>query len=400
MSRNNTERIDSNSLKSFASLQSYCTDELGEPTVRGNEIRYHCPFCSPGSPNLTIREVDGIGLWKCWSCDEKGDIYNLSAKLQGKDTKTHFTEILNCISSATVAHTIDGTIRKSTPIPRKNEEHIVPSFLPEKDEALLWQAVDKMCQNKPVREQLAKELGISPVTLLARAQFHELGAVGISPDNRLLYIYVEMDNIGTCRITGCKLRSRQGHSNPYLKIEQGQWKSYGTMNPTPANPKGARFIYPAGKPFNPWGIADLQARGSVVITEGESDALAISEAYNYMREIYSGATDEHTGRPFENIHGHLDSQIPAILSVSGVSGFRREWARLFTGKRIILAFDSDEPGQKATLKTMELLSPFGTVHNWVPPQPCKDARELLQKYGPSTLLASIIQSIGKGGNHA
>lgn len=387
------EKIDPHSFKTFAALQTYCTEELGEPTIKGKEIRYHCPFCEPGSPNLVIRENNGIGLWKCWSCDEKGDIYNLAAKLEGKNTKTHFTEILHSISSLTKTLTINHTTRAPYKKPCQQHTHTPSRYLSEQDETLLWQAMHKMQTDRATREQLAKELGLSPITLLIRAQHPELGAVGITPDNRLLYIYVEMDNIGNLKITGCKLRARPNHPNPYLKIEQGKWKSHGTMNPTAANPKGVRFIYPAGKPYAPWGIADLPARNTVILTEGESDALAYSEAYDHLREIYSGATDEHTGLPYEDIAGTLEAQLPAILSIPGVSGYKKEWTRHFIGKKIIIAYDTDEAGQKAALKTRDLLSPVAKTHNLKLPPPYKDAREIIQKKGAAALLAITIQNL-------
>ncbi|NQW99674.1 toprim domain-containing protein [bacterium] len=100
-------------------------------------------------------------------------------------------------------------------------------------------------------------------------------------------------------------------------------------NPDPtAKP---RFEWLCGKALAPWRIEWVKPdTRTVYITEGESDCLAL---------IAAGVEDDGT----------------AVCVASPGTSFPREWAPLFTGKRVVLCFDTDPPGKIATVTVAAIL---------------------------------------------
>ena len=248
-----------------------------------------------------------------------------------------------------------------------------------------------------LREALAGGLGLAPESLAVRAIFPELGTLGSSPDGRLMYVYVQRDTSGALRVTGCKLRAQPGHANPFLRIRRGRWESFGTMNATKENPHGVRFFFPAGKMYGPWGLASLDGKAAVVLTEGESDALAFSEAVDMFREVYGGHVDEVSGKCFEDETGkRFEACLPAVTALGGTGGFKEEWAPWFQGKVVVLAFDSDRAGRAGVEKVAKLLAGQALVYAWTPPSPFKDAREMLAACGGMELMRSLLRTVENG----
>lgn len=107
----------------------------------------------------------------------------------------------------------------------------------------------------------------------------------------------------------------------------------------------------------------------VTIAEGELDALSIAEVFNCRYPVVS--LPNGVGDAKKLIQKHKDY----------LSGF----------KYVVLAFDNDEPGRKATQECLEVLEP-GTarVVNW---GEAKDANELLQEGKHRQLQKSIYDAV-------
>lgn len=103
---------------------------------------------------------------------------------------------------------------------------------------------------------------------------------------------------------------------------------------------------------------------SVVITEGEIDALSMAQAFNLKWPVVS-------------LPDGAGSAVKAIKA-----GF--EWLDSF--EKIVLCFDMDEPGQKAAQEVAELL-PVGKVFTMRLPR--KDANEVLVEDGSAALVSSF-----------
>jgi twinkle protein len=100
---------------------------------------------------------------------------------------------------------------------------------------------------------------------------------------------------------------------------------------------------------------------SIVITEGELDAMSVSQAW--------------------------DHKWPVVSLPNGTGSVRkclqRSYDYLSNFDKIILMFDQDDPGRKAVDEAVELL-PAGRVY--IATLPEKDANEVLKKHGPAALV--------------
>jgi hypothetical protein len=105
-------------------------------------------------------------------------------------------------------------------------------------------------------------------------------------------------------------------------------------NPDPdAKAKGkARFEWLVGKATAPWRWewANKPEARTVYLTEGESDCLAL-------------------------IAAGLETDGTAACVASPGTSFPRDWGKLFTGKRVVLCFDTDHAGKLATATVAAIL---------------------------------------------
>lgn len=101
---------------------------------------------------------------------------------------------------------------------------------------------------------------------------------------------------------------------------------------------------------------------SVVVTEGELDAISVSKAFGHKWPVVS--LPDGTG------------------SVRKALSKAYDWLDGF--EKIVLWFDGDEVGQKAMEQAIEIL-PVGKVHIARSPEGCKDANDVLRQYGTSAV---------------
>lgn len=127
------------------------------------------------------------------------------------------------------------------------------------------------------------------------------------------------------------------------------WLCYGYphglkwRNPDPhAKP---RFVWLVGKATAPWRMDWVKTDTlAIYVTEGESDAMAL-------------------------IAAGIEADGTAVAVASPGTSFPREWAALFQGKRVVLCFDTDEPGRTATTTVAAILKGHATeilTWKWTP----------------------------------
>ena len=174
---------------------------------------------------------------------------------------------------------------------------------------------------------MARELHLDGSEFFNRSFLHVAygGVLGLSPDNRLLYLYSAIDpQTGQPRYTGAKLRRRISHANPFLKLENGKWNSYGSMNGRDGKDP-VRFSWAAGRAFQPWGMEAAMSKKAVFVCEGESDCMAVSQAFDAFRESYQMDTDPETGcMEFDIEKGRFSFRLTAPYNEE-----RREAARRY-----------------------------------------------------------------------
>ena len=105
------------------------------------------------------------------------------------------------------------------------------------------------------------------------------------------------------------------------------------------NPDSAgkfRFRWIVGKALAPWRMEWVKAETQTVyVTEGESDCLALVAA-------------------------GLEADGTAVCVASPGTSFPRDWAPLFRGKRVVLCFDTDQPGRTATATVADILKGYAS----------------------------------------
>jgi DNA primase len=114
-----------------------------------------------------------------------------------------------------------------------------------------------------------------------------------------------------------------------------------------------KYVFPAGCQARwPYGVdrlAEARSSVSIVLVEGAIDALA-------MRELQ---------------RRHDVNRI--VLGIPGVSAWRDEWTALMRGRRVSVAFDRDEAGDRAALVVGERLR--GVASELLRERPPKNAHD-------------------------
>jgi hypothetical protein len=188
--------------------------------------------------------------------------------------------------------------RAATAAPRPERKPEVPFVLSDADRAKIHLArqafADAFHGGNPIVGQIAASLGLDRETL----RLASWGECGLGLMNGwLCYAYPH----------GLKWRNPDPQGKP-------------------------RFVWIVGKATAPWRMEWVTRPevGTVYLTEGESDCLAL---------IAAGVESDGT----------------AAAAASPGTSFPQAWAQLFKGKRTVLCFDLDEPGQAAAAKVAGML---------------------------------------------
>jgi DNA primase len=78
-------------VKQQLDAERFFRDHLKQFKVRGRQASALCPFHEDKSPSLSINLE--CGLFYCFGCGERGDIFSFHQKLQGVDFKTSLGEL-------------------------------------------------------------------------------------------------------------------------------------------------------------------------------------------------------------------------------------------------------------------------------------------------------------------
>lgn len=390
--------MNSDELKRPEFLLAYSECMLGTHKDIGREKLFRCPFGEHRRPKLHVNERDGIGLWRCWACDKGGDIFTLAAELKQLDVKSQFPDVLEHVAEVLNISLDDKMSKRSYSSSSRKRAGAMPTlqkglmyrpespvFLEPADVMELETCRKRLEEDVLLRSLLSSELSLREGLMLSAITVSHpglRGLLGATEDRRLLYLYTARGRDGNITYTGAKLRHRSNHANPKLYLKGGKWSSCGTMNT-----ENSRFMWVAGKAYQPWGMEFTEQRKIVLICEGESDALAVNQAFCCLVPEDSSV--------FENVPNTESSElVPFAIAIPGAQNFKREWAGFFNGKIIILALDSDSAGRKAAKEIRQTLEDIGCiVVDWAPPGPCKDARSLLASEGNLALYQSILSAL-------
>lgn len=381
-------------LKKPEYLLSYCERFLGSASRKGGAMVFPCPFGSHRRKHLEISEHQGQGRYVCWACDERGSIFDLYAHQQGMNVKTEFSDVVRGVAEA-VGVTYSGVFDAEGKKPSRKRKKlsvkrpvVKPMPIPEleikgislEDTQALNECCDFLGEDRQWQEIVAEFFGVSQMTI-ARLAWE--GSLGVSPLGRVIYIYraddAEGNTVIVCakiRYKGCSSVGISADGKPLYRTEEiidGRLKKSKKGKDLTTAP----YKVLVGKPSVPWRWWLVERSGCVAITEGESDAMAV---YQTMEEL-------------KEADPSMAEYLPIVVGISGTGGLNRGLDLLLRGKLVYLALDSDEAGQKATLEIKERLEEAGAkVRYWQNPDAdSKDCREYLNRHGAEALGQSLME---------
>lgn len=343
--------------------------------------RYTCPLHAhkhPDKPHLRIDTgKDGRAIAICDTYGVMGDIFSLIGQVQG------ITDYIGQVHAA--ADALGYRLAEDTPRrPRGTRKHTriisasgtpaapriappaggkpstgtdAPQYLPPDDARAAWQAVDRLAANPAAIARHAAALGLPEDVIAVHAcrAAAALGMLGTDDAGRLVYVYTDRDPDGAWQVPLAKFRGMPGEV-PRFRAR--------------------------GRKCGLWGAACIGQARRVIITEGESDALAVRAAVWAWVDAWAHCDP-----------GSYDADaMPAILAKPDAGTFRAAWAAPLVGRDIIICTDADDAGQAGARTTAALLHGAGVrrVWQWTPPAPHKDARAALDAVRPSRLAEDIM----------
>ena len=314
MSNNSTHpppRFDADTLEDMrCRLPEFLTKTGVELTRRGARLVGKCPVHEDSSPSFAVygAKLENCG---CFPCGHSGDIYATAIWL---GRAASFPEAVADVAAVLGVHISSqpaGTATKPATAPQRPAKQPEPPFeLCTADRAKIHAARLAWCDafhaGDPIVDKICESLGFTRETL-RYASWGECG-LGIST-GWICYVYPN----------GLKWR-----------------------NPDP-NGK-SRFVWLCGKAQAPWRFEWIRPETQTVyLTEGETDCMSL-------------------------ISARLEADGDAVCCASPGTSFSPAWAPMFSGKRVVLCFDSDPPGVTAAAKVAGMLAPFATgVSNWKGP---------------------------------
>lgn len=282
-----------------ARLPKYLAARGVELRRNGARLVARCPGHDDSSPSFAVFGIqhDTCG---CYPCGFTGDVFAVS-KWLGRSTT--FPEAVQDVAATlgAYAHTTPDKPHRTAPKARKQAP--APYTLSASDKAKVHAArlafSDAFWSGDEIVDRIVASLGLDREALRHAAW----GSSGLG------------------------LASPAGLSRPWLCYAYPQGLKW--RNP---DPKGSpRFVWLVGRATAPWRMEWVKPETrTVYLTEGESDCMAL---------IAAGIEDDGTA---------------ACVASPGTS-FPRDWAPLFQGKRVVLCFDKDEPGEAAAAKVAAML---------------------------------------------
>ena len=278
-------------------LPEYLVTRGVELRRNGTRLVGRCPNHDDASPSFAVfgthQETCG-----CYPCGFTGDVFAVSQWLGRSST---FPEAVQDVAAALgvyLPQSSAGTATRPAPAPPRPAKQPEPPFILSHAERETVHAArlafsDAFHAGEPIVDDIAASLGLDRETL----RLASWGSSGLGlADGWLCYAYPQ----------GLKWR-----------------------NPDPAGK--CRFRWIVGKALAPWRMEWVKPdTGTVYVTEGESDCLAL-------------------------IAAGLETDGTAACVASPGTSFPRGWAPFFRGKRVVLCFDTDPPGRTATATVAAIL---------------------------------------------
>ncbi len=284
-------------------LPDYLTARGVELRKNGTRLVGRCPVHDDSSPSFAVfgtnQETCG-----CYPCGFTGDVFAVSQWLGRAST---FPKAVQDVAATLSIHLPDSPDKAATSpatAPKRPAKQPEPPFiLSDADRETVHAArlafSDAFHAGEPIIDEIAASLGLDRETL----RFASWGSSGLG------------------------LAAGSYGKPAWLCYAYPQGLKWRNPDPT-AKP---RFEWLTGKALAPWRMEWVKPdTRTVYVTEGETDCLAL-------------------------IAAGLEADGTAACVASPGTSFPREWAPLFRGKRVVLCFDTDQPGRVATATVAAIL---------------------------------------------
>jgi DNA primase len=159
--------------------------------------------------------------------------------------------------------------------------------------------------------------------------------------------------------------------HPFHDYEAGKLRECGWQARRLDNSGDARWLSPVNVTLPLYNMAALEAEGltTAVLCEGPADTVTAWLATNDLPWL-------------------------ACVGVAGAQSWRDEWAELFAGLRVVLAFDNDEAGETFTRRVAySLRGHAAQLIAACPPRGCNDLGDLLKVSGVSAVRELLTASL-------
>lgn len=372
----NYTQSDIAALKAADVLQAYCERTLGQGKRVGGKMFYPCPYGAHTRLKLEVTDKNGCGLALCRACNRGGSVFDVAAGVLGVDPRKDFAACVEAVADA-VGYNLtpdDGTTPKKArrsrkagfsrplavpvrPVPDTPAEKPL-EYLPPDMEREALAMVERLRREPETICRFAAVLGL-PVDVMrdhTNMDFALCGLLGRDRQGFPVYVYTHCPDDSAVRVLGFKVRYR-GFKDTSKSMPFRMW----------------------GEKQALWGASEIAFRDCVLITEGESDALAVRAAMRAWHDIAVHTVEKYDPATF-----------PAVVAKPDAGTFKEAWARPLRGKEVTLITDADVPGQDGAKKTAAILMAAGVrrVFAWMP-SGVKDARAAF-KAGMPHLLATDI----------
>jgi DNA primase len=344
-------------------------------TRRGKSLMGLCPFHKDRNPSLSIDPVENV--WNCLgACGEGGDVISWVMRAEGISF-THAVELLKRNYLPSPASAVEPPPKQSS-VPK-----LPPLFEPTvDDQKLLGIVVDyyhRTLKQSPGAQQYLVKRG------LQSAEMVEHFKLGFS--NRSLNYHLQDKN----RAEGLRqrgrleqlgiLREKTGHEHfvgslviPILNLNGEVVQMYGRKIGDRLRPGTEYHLYLPGPRCGVWNEQALIASKEIILCEALIDALT------FWCAGYRNVT--------------------ASYGVNGFNDWHREAFRKHGTKRIYIAYDRDDAGERAALKHAEELIAMGIECFRVQFPRGQDANEFALKNQPAAKFLGMYLSsaawLGKG----
>jgi DNA primase catalytic core len=342
---------------------------------RGKSLMGLCPFHKDRNPSLSIDPVENV--WNCLgACGEGGDVISWVMRAEGISF-THAVELLK-------RNYLPSPARAAEPPPKQSSvPKLPPLFEPTiDDQKLLGIVVDyyhRTLKQSPGAQQYLVKRG------LQSAEMVEHFKLGFS--NRSLNYHLQDKN----RAEGLRqrgrleqlgiLREKTGHEHfvgslviPILNLNGEVVQMYGRKIGDRLRPGTEYHLYLPGPRCGVWNEQALIASKEIILCEALIDALT------FWCAGYRNVT--------------------ASYGVNGFNDWHREAFRKHGTKRIYIAYDRDDAGERAALKHAEELIAMGIECFRVQFPRGQDANEFALKNQPAAKFLGMYLSsaawLGKG----